>query len=88
MGLKIRKRALTCKNETSLIADYLSSNLPPPLLNAFEKHLKLCPDCAAFLETYKKTIDITRQFLKTQSQRHKPRRLKISSLLADRTRAE
>jgi hypothetical protein len=32
-------------------------------LEAFEHHLKLCPDCVAFLHTYKATITLTRQFL-------------------------
>ncbi len=77
---------MTCKREISLIADYLSSSLFPPLISAFEQHLKQCPDCAAFLETYKKTIEITRSFLQTQSEIQRPRRLKISSLAAERMR--
>jgi anti-sigma factor RsiW len=56
----------TCEDETALIGDYLSSNLSPQLAAAFEKHLQVCPDCAAFLTTYKKTIEATRAFLKAQ----------------------
>jgi len=56
--------ALTCKNEIALLADYLSSSLSPRLLEAFEKHIGHCPDCAAFLQTYRKTIEVTRNILK------------------------
>jgi hypothetical protein len=67
----------TCKDEVGLIADYLAGSLAPPVLVAFEEHLGLCPDCAAFLKTYKKTIEVTKSFLKIQSFEIglKPRRL-------------
>jgi anti-sigma factor RsiW len=47
----------------ALIAGYLSSDLDPQRCQAFENHLKICDDCAAFLHTYKKTIELTRAFL-------------------------
>jgi hypothetical protein len=56
----------TCKDEAALIADYLAGRLNPTVLAAFEKHLGQCPDCTAFLNTYKKTIDATKSFLKCQ----------------------
>jgi hypothetical protein len=49
-----------------LITDYLTGQLNPEVLAAFEKHLGQCPDCTAFLNTYKKTIAVTKLFLKTQ----------------------
>ncbi len=63
----------TCATEVALIGDYLASRLSPRALNAFEKHLDDCPDCASFLRTYKKTIEVTRAFLKLGS--HRPPRL-------------
>jgi len=57
----------TCKDEVTLIADYLAGSLAPAVLVAFEEHLGLCRDCAAFLSTYKKTIELTQSFLKMQS---------------------
>ena len=61
------RRQLSCKNEVSLIADYLAANLTPYAKQAFDAHLKACPDCVAFLQTYRKTIEITGAFLKLQS---------------------
>ena len=67
-----RARPLTCEKETALIADYLASDLSPGNLAAFEKHLEECPDCKAFLQTYKKTIEITRSFLELESVKARP----------------
>ena len=71
---KSRARPLTCEKETALIADYLASDLSPGNLAAFEKHLEECPDCKAFLQTYKKTIEITRSFLELESVKARPRK--------------
>ena len=67
----------TCKDEITLIGDYLSEKLNRRILAAFEDHLKSCPDCAAFLRTYKKTIEMTRSFLRLQALANKPRRLTL-----------
>jgi anti-sigma factor RsiW len=71
-GLSHRKDT-TCKDEIALIADYLSSSLSAGTTTVFEQHLKGCPDCVAFLQTYKKTIEVTRDFLKMQALRDRPR---------------
>jgi hypothetical protein len=47
----------------ALIGDYLASRLSSRVLNAFEKHLKDCSDCASFYEPTKKTMEVTRSFL-------------------------
>jgi anti-sigma factor RsiW len=60
-----------------LIADYLAGRLNPTVLAAFEKHLGQCPDCTAFLNTYKKTIEATKSFLKSQSLNIRPKPLKL-----------
>jgi hypothetical protein len=67
----------TCKEEVGLIADYLAGRLDPTVLSAFEKHLGQCPDCTAFLNTYKKTIEATKSFLKIQSFKILPKPLRL-----------
>jgi hypothetical protein len=54
---------VTCEAETKLIGDYLSDDLGTSHRRTFEHHLKACPECVAFLATYKKTIEITRNYL-------------------------
>jgi hypothetical protein len=29
----------------------------------FEEHLRACPDCVSFLNTYKKTLELAKSFL-------------------------
>lgn len=53
----------TCKKATSLILDYLSEELDSETNQSFEDHLSECPDCVAFLNTYKKTMELTRKFI-------------------------
>jgi hypothetical protein len=50
----------TCKEITELVYDYLSDTLTPLLKRDFQRHLRLCPDCVSFLNTYRKTVRATR----------------------------
>lgn len=68
----------TCKDEVALIADYLAGSLDPTVLAMFEEHLDQCLDCAAFLNTYKKTIETTKSFLKLQSLKVSPKPLRLT----------
>ena len=72
----------TCAAETGLIGDYLSDNLDSLQRQAFEAHLQACPDCLAFLATYRKTIALTRIFL-SGATRQPPKTLNVGVLKAD-----
>ena len=52
-------KADTCKQVTSLVLDYVRGLLERATASALEAHLSICPDCVAFLETYRKTIQAT-----------------------------
>jgi anti-sigma factor RsiW len=69
--------SVTCEAATDLIGDYLADHLDLHDRRAFEAHLSRCPDCAAFLITYKRTIGLTRSFLASQSLHGKPVELKF-----------
>ena len=62
-----REATVTCKDATDLIGDYLADSLNPEERRAFEAHLSGCRDCAAFLATYKRTISLTKSFLRSKS---------------------
>jgi putative zinc finger protein len=49
----------SCKQITDWVYDYLSDNLNRDLKRDFQQHLKICPDCVHFLNTYKKTVAVT-----------------------------
>ncbi len=61
-----RQSVDTCRDATSLILEFLSGELSPETKSEFEKHLQICPDCVAFLNTYRKTIELTKRFLHKQ----------------------
>ena len=50
----------TCKQITDLVFDYLNDKLSPNVKRDFQQHLQICPDCVNFLDTYKKTVSVTR----------------------------
>jgi len=49
---------MTCRQVIALMADYLAKDLDLDTAMSFEKHLSSCPDCPAFLNTYKRTIQM------------------------------
>ncbi len=67
MGKRIRARRTqsrqakeVCQQITDLILDYLTGELHSDTAAEFEEHLRICPDCVAFMNTYKKTVEVTR----------------------------
>jgi Putative zinc-finger len=46
----------TCTEITDLILEYLNDTLSPSVKHDFERHLRICPDCVNFLNTYKITV--------------------------------
>jgi anti-sigma factor RsiW len=51
---------LTCREFNDFVMDYLSSELPGETRAHFDQHLKDCPNCVRYLETYRTTIVIGR----------------------------
>jgi anti-sigma factor RsiW len=47
---------MTCRELTDFIIDYLSGDLPPALIRAFDYHLGLCPNCRTYLASYEATV--------------------------------
>ncbi|MBI4527822.1 MAG: zf-HC2 domain-containing protein [Deltaproteobacteria bacterium] len=50
----------TCKQIADLVFNYLNDKLEPAVKRDFQRHLSICPDCVSFLNTYKKTVAVTR----------------------------
>jgi anti-sigma factor RsiW len=50
---------MTCRDAIAVLADYLEMALPPETLQALEQHLHDCPPCIAYLNTYRRTRDLT-----------------------------
>ena len=50
---------VTCKDANGFLMDYLENRLSGEVKKALEYHLSLCKTCVKFVNTYKKTIQLT-----------------------------
>ena len=50
----------TCKQITAIAYGYLNDTLTPALKRELQRHLRVCPDCVAFFNTYKKTVAVAK----------------------------
>ena len=49
---------MNCREFTEFLHEYLFGNLSSDERAEFEKHLAECPWCVAYLDSYKKTIEL------------------------------
>jgi anti-sigma factor RsiW len=52
---------LTCREINEFLMDYLDGALPTAQHQTFERHVAICPDCAAYLATYRTTVAMEKQ---------------------------
>lgn len=55
----LRQRDIVCQQAVELVTDYLEGTLSRRDRRRFEKHLKKCPNCSAYLEQIETTIRLT-----------------------------
>jgi anti-sigma factor RsiW len=51
---------MTCRELTDFLGAYLDGELSDEVRRRFEEHLAACPECAAYLETYRGTVKLAR----------------------------
>jgi anti-sigma factor RsiW len=54
--LLLRKKDLVCRQAVALVTDYLEGTLSARDRRRFERHLRGCPNCSAYLEQIRATI--------------------------------
>lgn len=54
---------MNCQQILDLLVDYLDGELDPAMAGQLETHLKQCPECVEFIDTYCQTSTICRQAL-------------------------
>ena len=57
--LSLRRKDIVCQEAVELVTDYLEGTLPRQSRRRFEAHLRACPNCAAYLEQIRLTIELT-----------------------------
>ncbi len=55
----LRQRDIVCQQAVELVTDYLEGDLSRRDRRRFEKHLKKCPNCSAYLEQIRTTIQLS-----------------------------
>jgi anti-sigma factor RsiW len=51
---------MTCRELVDATGDYVAGELPPAARAEADEHLAGCPDCTAYLESYRATIALTK----------------------------
>ena len=74
---------MTCREVSEFLADYLSEELGTPSRRTFEEHLAACPDCRAYLESYKATVELGKAAYADEEDAAAPERL-IQAILRAR----
>ena len=59
--MSVLSRDLTCQQAVELVTDYLEDRMPRGRRRRFEKHLRGCPNCTAYLDQIRTTIRLTGQ---------------------------
>jgi anti-sigma factor RsiW len=54
----LRRADIVCQQAVELVSDYLEGALSRRDRRRFEAHLRSCPNCAAYLEQIRKTINL------------------------------
>jgi anti-sigma factor RsiW len=47
---------VTCRDVIDFLMEYFQGELPPAERALFEEHFAECPDCVAYLDSYRETI--------------------------------
>ena len=56
---------MNCREFTEFLHEYLFGDLPAGERAEFEKHLAECPWCVAYLDSYRKTIQLEKDAFST-----------------------
>lgn len=63
---------VTCEEVITFLLDYLSREIALEERRDFERHLALCPSCAAYLATYEQTVQLGREALRRELESDPP----------------
>jgi anti-sigma factor RsiW len=54
---------MTCREFIDFLWKYLDEELEPGERTTFDEHLAVCPDCVAYLDSYRRTVALGRDAL-------------------------
>jgi anti-sigma factor RsiW len=56
--ISLRRRDIVCQQAVELVTDYLEGALSRRDRRRFETHLRACPNCSAYVEQIRLTIEL------------------------------
>ncbi len=57
---------MNCQEVFEFVMDYLDGELAPEQRQGFEEHLRACPECVNYLESYRLTVRVSRLACQTR----------------------
>lgn len=51
---------MTCRAVIGFLGSYVDEELSPDVRRRFEEHLAICPQCTAYLDTYRRTVHVAK----------------------------
>ena len=58
-------RELPCREFIEFLDEYVEGRLDPARREVFERHLGICDDCQAYIESYRQTVRLTGDALRS-----------------------
>jgi predicted anti-sigma-YlaC factor YlaD len=74
---------ITCAEADRFVVDYLDSRLTPKMRARFERHIKMCAPCRAYLEAYRRSVDLAKASTTEEDAPSMPEEL-VQAILAAR----
>jgi len=78
---------ITCKEQIEFIMEYVTGELPAGERQEFERHLKVCPACIAYLDTYREAVRLGKEAMAEIREAPVPEELKRAILACRPNRA-
>ena len=75
---------MNCKEILNILSDYVDGELAYEQCNRIQEHLKECPGCREFVETFRRSLEIARDL----DEKHPPEDVCLSVLQAFRKSCE
>ncbi len=63
---------LTCREFVDFLHAYIDMELPAKRATVFDRHLAVCPDCESYVDSYRRTMSLSTEAMKTLGKREIP----------------
>jgi RNA polymerase sigma-70 factor (ECF subfamily) len=74
-----------CSRIVTLLSDYLDGRLPSDICSDLEQHLRGCPECTAFVGTFRSTVSLLQSL--NEDDLPAELRLRLKAFLDDRCKS-